>query len=378
MSKKTLHTIIQFIIGAGFGAGGMLIYLKGREMLMIEAPGWIAAISTLLVVIFLTVLIHELGHLIAGKAAGFRFLMISVGPFKVQKSGETIRPGLNKHLNTSGGLTLMIPERLDPENSKMIWFIAAGPIANFILGAVTVSLAVIFSGAETTPGLNYALYFLFTTGIVSILLGLASIIPSESDAFESDGRQILDLLRGGDKAITKQRLTVLSVSILNGTRPRDIDTRLLESVLSRSDSQSFSQASTARFIAAYHHLDSGNIEAAEQIFDSLISDLENEKMPMLKGTLFSEKAFILSAYRHDAGAALPFLEKARKGYVEKQTLSRAEAAWHIAMGCLDDGIASAKQGLKEAPKSLDKGGAIFETEILHVLSKGELPKPVIH
>lgn len=375
--KKISKTALQFLMGAGVGSGGMLLYLIGRDMLMIQPPGWITAISTMVLVIFVAILIHELGHLLAGNAVGFKFLMLSVGPFKVQKTGDKIRPGINKHLNRSGGLTLMIPECLEPENSKMFWFIAAGPLANFILGALTLAFVFLLWGGSVTPAMNYVLYLLFTTGFVSILLGVVSIIPSESDAFESDGRQLLDLLKGGDKAVAKQQLTILSVSILNGTRPRDIDKSLLESVLSRLNSQSPSQASMTRFIEAYHHLDCGSIEAAETILDTLTTEFESQKMPVLEGTVHAEKAFILSAYHKRPESAVAHLEKAKKGYVEKQTLARAEAAFYIASGDAQKGIELASEGLKEAPNSLDKGGAILEMEILHTLAKGFLPEPVV-
>ena len=376
--KKFSKTALQFLIGAGFGSGGMLLYLLGRDMLMIQPPGWIAAISTVGLVIFIVILVHELGHLIAGNAVGFRFLMLSVGPFKVQKIGDSIRPGINKHLNRGGGLTLMIPECLEPENSKMFWFIAAGPLANFILGALALAFVFLYWGGSVTPAMNYVLYLLFTTGFVSILLGILSIIPSESDAFESDGRQLLDLLKGGDKAIAKQQLTILSVSIMNGTRPRDIDKGLLDSLLSKRDTQSPVQASMTRFIEAYHLLDFGNIEAAENILDALITEFKSHKMPVLEGTVHAEKAFILSAYHEKPKSAVPHLEKAKKGYVEKQTLARAEAALNIAIGETQKGIEVAQQGLKEVPKSHDKGGAIFETDVLQTLAKGILPKPIIN
>lgn len=374
--KKLSNTAFQFIVGAGIGSGGMILYLLWRDSLMISPPGWIAAISSILLILFIIILVHELGHLIAGFAVGLKFLMISVGPFKIQKTGESIRPGINRHLNAGGGLTLMIPEHNDPDNSKMFWFIAAGPLANFILGIITLSIVVMLSGDQTGQTMNYILYLLFTTGYISIILGLVSIIPSESDAFESDGRQILDMFRGGEKAISKQQLTILSVSILNGTRPREIDKSLLQAVLSRLDSQSPVQAASARFIEAYHLLDCGKFEDAERVLDSLIENLEKQKNPMLEGTLFAEKAFILSAYHNSPKEAVPLLEKARKGYVEKQTLARAEAAYHIACGDIQQGREMADKGLEDVTKSLDKGGAIFETELLQILAQGHLPTPV--
>lgn len=99
------------------------------------------------------------------------------------------------------------------------------------------------------------------------------------------------MYRGGEKAIIKQQLTSLTLTLWNGTRPRDIDKNLLDSLLKKTDSKTNSQALTARFIAAYYHLDNKNIDEAEGIFDLLIEQLKTKKNPILEGKMFTEKAF---------------------------------------------------------------------------------------
>ena len=208
------------------------------------------------------------------------------------------------------------------------------------------------------------------------MIGILSIIPSGSNTFESDGNQIIDLYKGGEKAIIKQQLMSLSVTIWNGTRPRDIDNKLLDSLMVKVDSENHTHAHTVRLIAVYYHLDNGNIDEAEVILDSLIEDLEKERNTLLDGTVFAEKAFISAVYRSDFETAKAFLEKAKNGYVENQTIARAESSFLIANGETDKGISRAKQGLNVADNSMDKGGAIFEKEILKQLSKGSLPSLV--
>ena len=44
-----------------------------------------------------------------------------------------------------------------------------------------------------------------------MLIGAASFIPAQSDAFETDGSQLRDLRKGGDKAAIKQKLMALSI-----------------------------------------------------------------------------------------------------------------------------------------------------------------------
>lgn len=104
----------------------MALYLFLCDFLQIQSPGWTASITILLFAIIAGVLIHEIGHLIAGNMAGFEFYMLSIGPLKIQKYGDKISPGINKHLNLGGGLTLMLPRESAPDDSKMFWFIAGG------------------------------------------------------------------------------------------------------------------------------------------------------------------------------------------------------------------------------------------------------------
>ncbi|REL38441.1 hypothetical protein DYD21_00365 [Rhodohalobacter sp. SW132] len=375
--KKISKIVIQFLIGAAAGGGGMALYFYLRDLLQIQSVSWPEVIIILIAAIFIVVLVHEIGHFIAGKMVGFSFYMLTVGPFKIQKIGDKIRPGINKHLNTGGGLTLMVPRQSSPENSKMYWYIAGGPVASFTLGITTMLILLWFAGSTESPGFDVALYALYTTGFVSFVIGFTSIIPTGSEVFESDGNQILDLYRGGEKATIKQQTMSLSVTIWNGTRPRDIDKNLLDSVLLKAASKTSTQALNARLIAVYYHLDSKKIDEAEVILNSLIKDLEKNSNTLLEGTVFIEKAFISAAYRRDSKTAKTFFEKGKKGFVEYQTIARAESALLIINGEIERGMARAKQGLKVADHSMDKGGIIYEKEILKQLAKGDLPGQVV-
>ena len=51
----------------------------------------------------LGILVHELGHVAGGKLAGFRFLLLLVGPLKLQRTPEGFRFGLNRSANVAGG-----------------------------------------------------------------------------------------------------------------------------------------------------------------------------------------------------------------------------------------------------------------------------------
>lgn len=371
--RKKSKILPHFLIGCIAGAAGTALYLYLRDLLQIPQPGWIAAILTLFLAVFVVILAHELGHLIAGRAVGFTFYMLTVGPFKIQKTGGKVRPGINRHLNPGGGLTLMMPPEPDPELSKLFWFIAGGPIASLVLGIIAISIPVLFADSAETQAHGFILYVLFTTGFISILICFLSVIPSNEAGLESDGSQIFDLYRGGEKSIIKQQLMSLSATIMNGTRPGEIEKKILDSLLAKAGSEINSYTLTARLIAVYYHLDRGDIDEAENYLDSLIENLEKRGNPLLEGTVFIEKAFVRAAYRKDPETADVYLKKGRDRSLEDHILARADSSYLIASGNIEAGIIRAKEGLQVADHSISKGSIVFEREILTLLSKGHLP-----
>src|SRR3712207_6939264 len=51
----------------------------------------VVTIATILVLLPLVIAVHEAGHLLGGRLAGFRALLFVVGPFRIERSGEGFR-----------------------------------------------------------------------------------------------------------------------------------------------------------------------------------------------------------------------------------------------------------------------------------------------
>lgn len=372
--KKIFKNIRDFLIAAAVGAGAMVIYLSTRDLIGIVPPGWLTAIAVVIVALFISVVIHEIGHFLAGKAVGFKFFMLTVGPFKIQRKGDRLHAGMNKHLNTGGGLTIMLPKTERYEDSDMFWFILGGPIGNFAFMLICLAAVLIFVMISPDFAASLAAYVLYTNAFVNLLIGASALIPTKTDAFESDGTQLLDLKRGGDKAAIKQKLMALTITTWNGTRPRDIDKDKLDSLLQMTAGKTDSSALTARLIAAYYHLDSSQVDEAEAEIDAIIEGLEKEGNVILEGTVYSEKAYVAAAFRKDAETAQKYLNKAEKGYTEDQTIARAQAALLILNKNVEEAKDRAKKGMIAAYESADMGSAIFEKEMLNILSEGRLPE----
>ncbi len=73
--------------------------------------------------------IHELGHVIGGRAVGYQFVYMTVGPITIEKAPNLkIRP--NHHWLTFGGVVNCIPpqDRLKNIVERHKRFVAGGPV----------------------------------------------------------------------------------------------------------------------------------------------------------------------------------------------------------------------------------------------------------
>src|SRR5436309_12082911 len=58
---------------------------------------------------YLGILVHELGHLLAGLLVGLRFFVFMVAPIKVARHKDRIRVTWHRKLNFSGGFAACLP-----------------------------------------------------------------------------------------------------------------------------------------------------------------------------------------------------------------------------------------------------------------------------
>jgi len=152
--------------------------LRDAEIIL----GWILAFYGALIGI---ILVHEVGHLVAVLALGFRLILIRVGPFEYSEAD-----GWSRKLRWNGILTGVVLLRAGSSAMEGIaWRMAvvvlAGPMAN-CLSAALVSL--IFEQA----GQRSALCGLFILG--SLLLGFGNLWPWGGRRLKTDGYQFFWLV----------------------------------------------------------------------------------------------------------------------------------------------------------------------------------------
>jgi membrane-associated protease RseP (regulator of RpoE activity) len=189
-------------VGLGKGMGACLLLCAGG------------------VLTFLALLaIHELGHLLAGRAVGLRFSRFTVGLFRVAREGDHIRVRLNTAwFQPAAYVVQRFPGGPIP---RLRWAVAVlgGPLSNLLVGVACLvaanrlhpgpPVAVAHSAqagwrgvALLMPG-NLATAQLNLAGVLSLGIGLATLVPGQSAGLRTDGGQLWDLWRKKDRPASR-------------------------------------------------------------------------------------------------------------------------------------------------------------------------------
>lgn len=146
---------------------------------------------------FAAVVVHELGHVVAGLAAGYRFRALRIGPLLLLWPLRVERyrgPG-----SFTGGFAQMTPGKEGDARLRATALVLGGPLASLLAGAIV--LAVWPSGP--------ARFALVVFAVASIVGGLADLLPFRTSVGGSDGVQLRALL--GDRPRGERLVALLQL-----------------------------------------------------------------------------------------------------------------------------------------------------------------------
>ncbi|WP_421663994.1 site-2 protease family protein [Lysinibacillus telephonicus] len=174
-------------------------------------------IGVALVLLFLTLFFHELGHVLFGIGVGYRFNYLTVGPITIENTDRIhIKP--NNSWFLFGGVASCTPFSKDLTSiaKQHKWFAAGGPI--FSLVAAIISLII-----GRAMDVQFVTYF----GIFNLIIFIVTILPYKG-ALKSDGRVILELSKGG-KEKEEFLLSLLLLKEMNSPKhPSEWSEELIE------------------------------------------------------------------------------------------------------------------------------------------------------
>ncbi|MDX8365645.1 site-2 protease family protein [Cytobacillus sp. IB215665] len=197
----------------------------------------------LLIVLF----IHELGHVIGGKLAGYKFLFMTVGPITIERN-PNLKVIPNNNWVAFGGLASCVPTEKNLTNllKRHKIFVAGGPILTAIASIISL---LIWHMTE------YEIAMIFT--ILNTVIFFATIVPFQG----SDGSILLSLQKGGKEAETHLATLLLMKEMMSPKNPIDWDKQLVKEAQNVDVS---SDTITNAYLLFYYHLVTDNYYKASE------------------------------------------------------------------------------------------------------------------
>ncbi|GAC1372152.1 MAG: hypothetical protein NVSMB44_39810 [Ktedonobacteraceae bacterium] len=367
--SRSALTGILIVLGAGVIGGG--IGLLGGKVLkpFLNNVGNINLLWILLalgLILFAALLVHECGHLLSGRLIGFRFLLLIVGPLKVQRSQTGIQIGLNTSLALAGGLAACAPTDENNLARKMLIMTAGGPVASLLLTLVAAASA-FGAGFPNRAGLAGALLLL--TAVVSGILTIVTLIPTHVGGFVSDGARIQMLRKGGAAVERWCAQGLLQLAIIEGQLPREWSVTLLNMVMIQPDDSP--EYALGCSFGYYHALDSGDVQGAQRYLEQMLAARMNVPA-LIRGGFALEASYFEACYQRNAAQARVWLAQARGGIIDRCTRLRVESAVLLAEGEREQARKSINEGLAQVKYATYAGTVrMEETWLTQLLEESE-------
>jgi hypothetical protein len=331
LRRPWLAYLLGGVIGALIG-----FYLADR----IDSLWWLP-------ILYVSVAVHEVGHLIAAKLVGMEAGGIVIGGLVIFKSGSRWLTRFEWRRILSGGLFKPLPRKGDFDPARYAWMVAGGPLATALLIG-TGGIAFWRSPAGAGGWLG-------TLWWINVALGILCLLPSRG-VNKSDGARLWQLLRHPEEARSAMALLQLQTEETAGVQPRDWDAGLFEEML-KGDPKA-GESSYRQMLAFYRRIDEGNEAAA-------LLHLENALARsgccgrLVKHWCFLEAACSSAIIRGDPEKARTWLARATR-LRKPQSKHGLEAAIAMSEKRYEDAVRHWDAALADlAKRKLDSGLARF-------------------
>jgi tetratricopeptide (TPR) repeat protein len=191
MTPRIFFSLFPYYIWVTIGLGALLLVLAETT----HQAFFLINIGTFLIMYRASILIHEVGHLIAGKIAGGTPRYITLGFGKELTRFNLLGIQVIVNQDVIGGLASVSFDDRPANKIRYAFFMGGGVLAELL---VALLLFAFFGFGFTDANGKYALHFM-TSFILANLTGLFSLWPFKFKAkgaeMDSDGRALLNIIR---------------------------------------------------------------------------------------------------------------------------------------------------------------------------------------
>ncbi len=351
-ARRFAAVLLPALAGAALGYGGILVGKRLAHGGWLEhGLGALGGFDLLLLPLtfFVVILVHELGHLAGGLSRGMRFLLLIVGPLRLRRTVSGVKLDWFFSGQTMGGLAAALPDPQRPIRGQLLSLVIGGPLASLLLALSAFALSNAFDGRVSAHLLILAL--------MSTMIFVATALPMRAGGFLSDGRQCIELLRGGAAVEQRAMLMAAYAESLSGVRPRDRDPAPLARALALAGDEPLRDTGAA--LMAYQvALDRRDLIAAAEWIDRVAAG--HDAYPAgFRQALANEIAYFSVRYRHDPATAQAWHARAGGGVVEPASRALTEAALALAAGDAQAALAAVARGERGLQACSDAGSVPF-------------------
>lgn len=138
--------------------------------------------------LYITIILHEGGHLVFGLITGYRFSSFRIGALMLVKVNGKLK--LRRHsVAGTGGQCLLTPPKMQDGKMPHVLYNLGGVISNIVFTAVFTAAALV------TKDKIYLCSLFATLAVINLALGISNAIPLSTGSVDNDGKNALSLGR---------------------------------------------------------------------------------------------------------------------------------------------------------------------------------------
>jgi hypothetical protein len=318
---------------------------------------------------YISILFHELGHLIFALCNGFDVRAIAVDRFMFIRSGPSLKLKRIKY-RFAGGFVFPVLKNTRNLRKKLFFMYLGGPAASLFLFAIgTIPLFISNSLSK-----NAGLWFITLFSAYNLFIFIYNSLPLQLGYLKTDGRRILDLVQMNPHGKRAECFYRFNTALRQGIRPKDIEPEVIEGSLAIPETSS--DHISGLMVAYEVALDQAQFALAGDYLDQALG-MSAYYPQLFRDALLLEGAYFEAQIRQRPDQAQQWFEQIQEtALIEPHSLLRAEAALSLAQGDRNTALVKAEQGLAMAQKDVFmRGQATAEREWLQEILQAAAEAP---
>jgi len=318
--KLTWGLALQVLLGMAVGAFGSYQLLRGGFKWAPQGTNQLLMLGVVVtgfgIAMLGNLLVHELGHALAGQAMGGSIVRLVIGPWRYERFRSGYRWRKVRALAGIGGFVQsVLPADARLRHSTTVMLLG-GPLSNLLLAALAFGLTHSFD-------LHWAVRLcLIEVAVFGAILGFVNLLPFRMQGFLTDGAQLFRLWTQADAFARAQLTARIARASIDGLRAREIadaDVATLDPQHANPNDRFLALLLRSAVLA-----DRGDLLAARASIDIALGDWD--KLPDGFRQLLAISAANLAAQiDRDPERARAWLERAEGGLIEDYQYAEVRA-----------------------------------------------------